>query len=82
MGVIQPKRKRSGVYFGCGGAACLGLIFWAIVACCFLLTVVGLSTEVNSGDSERISAFWLLRSQPWHWNIPVEMSGSKPVESC
>ena len=60
MGVIEPKRKRGGVYFGCGGAACLGLIFWAIVACCLLLMVTGLSTELNSGDSELISAFYAL----------------------
>jgi len=60
MGVIEPRQKRSGVYFGCGGAACLGLIFWAIIACCLLLVVVGLSTELNSGDSELISAFYAL----------------------
>ena len=60
MGVIEPRRRRSKAYFGCGGAACLGLIFWAIVACCLLLTVVGLSTELDSGDSELISAFYAL----------------------
>jgi hypothetical protein len=60
MGVIEPKRKRSGVYFGCGGAACLGLIFWAIVACCLLLMVAGLSTELDSGDAELVSAFYTL----------------------
>ena len=60
MGVIQPKRKNSGVYFGCGGAACLGLIFWAIVACCLLLMVIGLSTELDRGDSELVSAFYAL----------------------
>lgn len=60
MGVIEPREKRSGVYFGCGGVACLGLIFWAVIACCLLLIVVGLSTELNSGDSELISAFYAL----------------------
>lgn len=60
MGVIEPKRKRSGVYFGCGGAACLGLIFWGIIACCLLLMVAGLSAELNSGDAELVSAFYAL----------------------
>ena len=60
MGVIEPKRKRSGVYFGCGGAAFLGLIFWGIVACCLLLMVAGLSTELDSGDAELVSAFYAL----------------------
>lgn len=60
MGVIEPQRRRSGVYFGCGGAACLGLIFWAIIACCMLFAVVGLSTELGSGDSELASAFYEL----------------------
>lgn len=60
MGVIEPQKRNSGAYFGCGGAACLGLIFWAIVACCLLLTVVGLSTELDSGDSELVSTFYAL----------------------
>ena len=60
MGVIEPKRKRSGVYFGCGGAAFLGLIFWGIVACCLLLMVAGLSTELDSGNAELVSAFYAL----------------------
>lgn len=60
MGVIEPKRKRGGVYFGCGGAACLGLVFWAVIACCLLLIVVGLSTELDSGDAELVSAFYAL----------------------
>jgi hypothetical protein len=58
MGVIEPKSKRSGVYFGCGGAACLGRVFWGIVACCLMLMVAGLSTELNSGDAELVSAFY------------------------
>lgn len=60
MGVIEPKGKRSGVYFGCGGAACLGLVIWAIVACCLLLMVAGLSTELDSGDAELVSTFYAL----------------------
>lgn len=60
MGVIEPKRKRGGVYFGCGGVACLGLVFWAIVACCLLLMVAGLSTQLDSGDAELVSAFYAL----------------------
>jgi len=60
MGAIEPKQKRSGAYFGCGGAACLGLIFWALIACCLLLIVVGLSTELDSGDTELISAFYAI----------------------
>ena len=60
MGVIASKDRRSGVYFGCGGAACLGLIFWFIIVCCLLLIVVGLSTELDSGDSELVSAFYVL----------------------
>ena len=60
MGVIEPRQNRSGVYFGCGGAACLGLIFWAIIACFFLLIVVGLSTEVGKGNAELESAFYAL----------------------
>ena len=60
MGAIKPGQKRSGIYFGCGGAACLGLVFWAIVACCLLLIVIGLSTELDSGDSELVSAFYAL----------------------
>ena len=59
MGVIEPKRKRSGGYFGCGGAACLGLVFWAIVASCLLLMVAGLSTQLDSGDAELVSAFYV-----------------------
>lgn len=60
MGAIEPHGRRSGIYFGCGGAACLGLIFWASVACCLLFTVVGLSTELDNGDSELISTFYAL----------------------
>ena len=60
MGVTRPREKRSGIYFGCGGAACLGLVFWAIIACCLLLIVLGLSTELDSGDAELISAFYAL----------------------
>jgi hypothetical protein len=60
MGVIAPKRRRGKVYFGCGGAACLGLVFWAIIACCMVFTVMGLSTELNSGDAELVSAFYAL----------------------
>ena len=60
MGVVAPRQKRSGVHFGCGGAACLGLFFWAIIACCLLLLVVGLSTELDSGDAELESAFYAL----------------------
>jgi hypothetical protein len=60
MGVIEPKGKRDRVYFGCGGAACLGLVFWAIVACCLLLMVAGLSTQLDSGDAELVSAFYAL----------------------
>jgi hypothetical protein len=60
MGVIEPKRKRSGVFFSCGGAACLGLVFWGIMACYLMLMVAGLSTELNSGDAELVSAFYAL----------------------
>jgi len=60
MGVIEPKGKQGGIYFGCGGAACLGLIFWAIIACCMLLSVAGLSTELENGDAELVSAFYAL----------------------
>ena len=58
MGVIAPKRRRGKAYFGCSGAACLGLVFWAIIACCLIITVMGLSTELNSGDAELVSAFY------------------------
>jgi hypothetical protein len=58
MGMIEPKGQRGRIYFGCGGAACLGLVFWAIISCCLLLIVAGLSTELNSGDAELISAFY------------------------
>ncbi len=60
MGVIEPRGRRGRVYFGCGGAACLGLIFWGLIACCLMLTVVGLSTELDSGDAELVSAFYAL----------------------
>jgi len=60
MGVIEPRGKRGGAYFGCGGAACLGLFFWAIVAGCLLLTLAGLSTELDSDNTELISAFYAL----------------------
>jgi hypothetical protein len=60
MGVIEPKRKRSGAYFGCGWAACLGLVFWAIVAGCLLLIVAGLSTQLDNGNAELVSAFYAL----------------------
>ena len=60
MGVIAPKRPPGKSYFGCGGAACLGLAFWAIVFCCLVFTVVGLSSEVNSGHTELISAYYSL----------------------
>jgi hypothetical protein len=60
MGVIEPKSRRDRTYFGCGGAACLGLVFWALIACCLVLIVVGLSTELNSGDAELVSAFYAL----------------------
>ena len=60
MEETRPKEKRGGIYFGCGGAACLGLVFWAIIACCLLLTVLGLSTELDSGDAELVSAFYAL----------------------
>jgi hypothetical protein len=60
MGVIEPKRRRGGSYFGCGGAACLGLVFWALIACCLLFTVVGLSTQLDSGDAELVSAYYAL----------------------
>jgi hypothetical protein len=60
MGVIAPKRRRGKAYFGCSGAACLGLVFWAIIACCLVFTVMGLSTELNSGDAELVSAFYAL----------------------
>jgi hypothetical protein len=60
MGVIAPKKRRGRAYFGCGGAACLGLVFWALIACCLVFTVVGLSTELNGGDAELVSAFYAL----------------------
>jgi hypothetical protein len=58
--VSEPQERRSGVYFGCGGAACLGLVFWAIISSCLLLIVVGLSTELNNGDAELLAAFYSL----------------------
>jgi hypothetical protein len=60
MGVIAPKSRRGRAYFGCGGAACLGLVFWALIACCLTLTVVGLSTELEGGNAELVSAFYTL----------------------
>ena len=60
MGVIAPKGRRSRAYFGCGGAACLGLIFWALIACCLALIVIGLSTELESGEAELVSAYYAL----------------------
>jgi hypothetical protein len=60
MGVIAPKSRRGRTYFGCGGAACLGLVFWALIACCLALTVVGLSTELEGGNAELVSAFYTL----------------------
>ena len=75
MGVIAPNKQRSGIYFGCGAAACLGLIFWVFVSCCMLLMIVGLSTVLGNGESELVSAFyslsqsiacsWPQRSPPW-----------------
>jgi hypothetical protein len=58
--VIEPQKQRGGVYFGCGGAACLGLFFWAIISSCLLLIVLGLSTELSNGDAELIAAFYSL----------------------
>lgn len=60
MGVIEPRQKRSGVYFGCSGAACLGLVFWAIIASCSLLTVAGQSAVLDNGDLELMSIFYAL----------------------
>lgn len=60
MGVIAPQRRRGRAYFGCGGAACLGLIFWAILACCLVLMVVGLSAEAGSGDAELVAVYYTL----------------------
>ena len=60
MGVIAPKRRPGRAYFGCGGAACLGLVFWAFLTFCLVFTVVGLSIEVNNGNSEQASAFYAL----------------------
>ncbi len=60
MGVIAPKGRRSRAYFGCGAAACLGLVFWTIIACGLVSTVVGLSTQINSGDTELVSAYHAL----------------------
>ena len=60
MGVIEPKRSRGAGYFGCGGAACLGLVFWALIACCLLLTVVGLSAQLDGGNAELVSAYYAL----------------------
>jgi hypothetical protein len=60
MGVIAPQRRQGRAYFGCGGAACLGLIFWALIACCLMLMVVGLSTEVGSGDAELVAVYYAL----------------------
>ena len=58
--MIEPQKQRGGVYFGCGGAACLGLFFWAIISSCLLLIVLGLSTELSNGDAELIAAFYSL----------------------
>jgi len=60
MGVIEPKGRRGKAYFGCGIAACLGLVFWALIACCLAFIVAGLSTELNSGDTELVSAYYAL----------------------
>ena len=60
MGVIAPKRGRGNAYFGCSLAALLGLVFWALVACCLVLTVAGMSTELASGNGELTSAFYAL----------------------
>jgi len=60
MGVIAPKRRRGRAYFGCGGAACLGLAFWLVISCCLATAVIGLSTEVQNGDAELVSAFYAL----------------------
>lgn len=60
MGMIKPERARSGIYFSCGGAACLGLVFWAMIACCMLLMVVSLSTELDSGDADLVSTYHAL----------------------
>jgi hypothetical protein len=60
MGVVELEGRRGGIYFGCGGAACLGLVFWAVISCCLLLIVAGLSTELNSGDAELVTAFYSL----------------------
>lgn len=60
MGVIAPKRRRSRAYFGCSGAACLGLVFWAMIACCLVFTVVGLSSEIQRGNTELVSTYYAL----------------------
>lgn len=60
MGVIAPERRRSRGYFGCSAAACLGLVFWAIIACCLVFTVAGMSTELEGGDAGMVSAFYAL----------------------
>jgi hypothetical protein len=60
MGVIAPQRRQGRAYFGCGGAACLGLIFWALIACCLVFIVAGLSTELEGGDAELVAAYYAL----------------------
>lgn len=60
MGVIAPQRRRGRTYFGCGAAACLGLVFWALIACCLVLIVAGLSAQVGSGDAELVAAYHAL----------------------
>ena len=60
MGVIAPQRRRGRTYFGCSGAACLGLVFWALIACCLVATVVGLSSEIQRGNTELVSTYYAL----------------------
>jgi hypothetical protein len=61
MGLIAPapgtNHKR---YFGCAGIAFVALVFWMLLACCFLLFLLALAAELPRGGPDAVQAYYAI----------------------
>jgi hypothetical protein len=61
MGAIAPvsSPKRKG-YFSCAGIAFVALVFWMLLACCFLLFLLALASDLSKGDADIVQAYYAI----------------------
>jgi hypothetical protein len=60
MGLISDQGANHRRYFGCAGIAFVALVFWMLIACCFLLFLLTLASELAAGDPDTLHAYYAL----------------------